>query len=141
MLLPCAAIASDWPGFRGPKGLGVSEDKGLVAHWGPDMNVLWQVKLPGPGSSSPIVWGQRVFITCYTDYGIAKGGDVKDLRRRLLCLDRKTGEPLWENVDDARLPETEFNRYINEHGYASSTPATDGERVYAFFGRSGVLAC
>src|SRR5205823_13163151 len=72
-LLPCAAVASDWPGFRGPKGLGVSEDKGLVAHWGPDMHVLWKVKLAGPGSSSPVVRGQRVFITCYTDYSSAKG--------------------------------------------------------------------
>jgi outer membrane protein assembly factor BamB len=140
LLTSSAAAASDWPGFRGPKMLGVSEDRGLPVEWGPGKNVIWKVKLPGPGASSPVVLGQRIFITCYTDYTSAKG-DIKELRRRLVCLDRRTGKQLWEQVVPARLPETEYNRYINEHGYASSTPVTDGQRVYAFFGRSGVLAC
>jgi outer membrane protein assembly factor BamB len=140
LLTSSAAAASDWPCFRGPKMLGVSEDRGLPVEWGPGKNVTWKVKLPGPGASSPVVLGQRIFITCYTDYTSAKG-DIKELRRRLVCLDRRTGKQLWEQVVPARLPETEYNRYINEHGYASSTPITDGQRVYAFFGRSGVLAC
>jgi outer membrane protein assembly factor BamB len=141
VLIPCSVTASDWPAFRGPKGLGVSEDRDLPVQWGPDKNVVWKVKLPGPGASSPIVWSDRIFLTCYSGYGIGKGGNLKDLQRHLVCLDRKTGEQRWEHVVPVRLPETEFNRYINEHGYASSTPVTDGERVYAFFGRSGVLAC
>lgn len=147
ILVRCTATGSDWPGFRGPNGLGVSADRGLPVEWGPAKNVVWQVKLPGPGASSPIVWGDRIFLTCYTGYGvdkgggIGKGGELKELSRRLMCLDRKTGETRWEHTVPARLPDTEFNRYINEHGYASSTPVTDGQRVYAFFGRSGVLAC
>src|SRR5438270_6844795 len=141
LLTPSAAAGSDWPRFHGPNGLGVSADRGVPVQWGPGKNIVWKVKLPGPGASSPIVLGDRIFLTCYSGYGIGKGGNIKELSRRLVCLDRKTGELRWEHVEPARLPETEFNRYINEHGYASSTPVTDGKRVYAFFGRSGVLAC
>jgi outer membrane protein assembly factor BamB len=135
-----ALAGADWPAFRGPKGDGTSGERGLPLKWGPEENVAWKTKLPGPGTSSPIVCKDRVFVTCYTGYGITKGGSVSDLRRHLLCLDRKTGKILWQKEVAPLLPETDFNRYINEHGYASSTPATDGERVFVFFGRTGVLA-
>lgn len=133
--------ASNWPGFRGPGGLGVSTDVGLPVTWGPDKNVVWKMKMPGPGSSSPIIWGERVFITCYTDYGLVKNvGDVAKLKRNLLCVERTTGKLLWRKELPTKLPEVKFGQYIIEHGYASSTPATDGQRVYVFFGRSGALA-
>jgi outer membrane protein assembly factor BamB len=140
LLLAVAAGGADWPGFRGPGGLGVSEDRGLPTRWGPKENILWKKELPGPGASSPITSGGRVFVTCFSGYGTGPGGDMGKLRRHLLCLDAKTGELLWQRDVAARLPDTRSNRYTAEHGYASSTPVSDGERVFVFFGRTGVLA-
>jgi outer membrane protein assembly factor BamB len=141
VVLGLTAAGADWPNFRGPGGLGVGEGRGLPVRWAATENVLWKRRLPGPGASSPITWGGRVFVTCYTGYGVAKGGgDQGKLRRHLLCIDAKSGDVLWQREVAARLPETRYGGFIAEHGYASSTPATDGERVYVFFGRSGVLA-
>jgi hypothetical protein len=136
-----SAAASDWPGFRGPGGLGLSEDKNLPTTWSDKDNVAWKVKLPGPGSSSPIVWGNKVFVTCYSGYGTpAKGGEPEKLRRHLLCLDRKDGAILWNKEIAAKLPEQAYTGFMVEHGYASSTPITDGKRIYVFFGKTGVFA-
>jgi outer membrane protein assembly factor BamB len=144
LVLPGAtAVAADWPGFRGPGGSGVSGEKGLPTKWSDTENLAWKTALAGPGSSSPVVWGDRVFVTCYTGYGVPgeEGGAQKDLKRHLLCLDRKKGTVLWEKKVDATLPESRYSGpYITLHGYASSTPVTDGERVYVFFGKSGVHA-
>jgi hypothetical protein len=142
LVVVVATAGADWPGFRGPRGDGVSPERGLPVRWGAEENVVWKTKLPGPGTSSPIAWGERVFVTCYSGYGVSRGkdGDPAQLRRHLLCLDRKTGQTLWGKEVAAALPETKFNQYIAQHGYTSSTPATDGERVYVFFGRTGVLA-
>jgi outer membrane protein assembly factor BamB len=135
-----APAAADWPRFRGPTGDGVSPEKGLPVKWGPDESVVWKVKMPGPGSSSPILHNGRVYVTCYTGHGDGSKGELKDLRRHLLCIDAATGKKLWQSTVAAKLPEVPFGTYIREHGYASSTPVTDGERVYAFFGRGGVYA-
>ncbi len=134
--------AADWPGFRGPHSSGVSDEKDLPTKWSDTENLVWKLDLPGPGASSPIVWGDRVFVTCYTGYGLTSGnpGDQEDLRRHLLCVDRKEGKVLWDKEVKARLPETRFGGFMAQHGYASSTPATDGERVYVFYGKTGVLA-
>jgi outer membrane protein assembly factor BamB len=140
LLGAAAAAGANWPGFRGPRGDGVSPDRGLPVKWGPDENVVWKTKLPGPGTSSPIVWGDRVFLTCDTGREAARKNDVAKVRRHLLCVDRKSGKILWQKDVPAKLPENDYNRYLQEHGYVSSTPVTDGERVYVFFGRTGVLA-
>ena len=136
------AAGADWPAFRGPNHLGTSDERGLPVKWTATDNVVWKVKLPGPGSSSPIVCGDKVFVTCWSGYGEAKGkkGDVKDLRRHLLCLDRKTGQTLWDKTVPAKLPELEYKTQVTQHGYTTSTPVTDGERVYVYFGRTGALA-
>lgn len=169
-----AAPASDWTGFRGPKGSGASEDKGLPAELSKD-NILWKVKVPGPGTSTPITYGDKIFVTSYTGYGteISKGfkgmggkggkggkgggkggkgggfggfggpdtgGDQKKLRLVLLCLDRKDGKTLWTNEIEPKLPEAKFSGFLREHGYATSTPVTDGNTIYVFFGKSGVFA-
>jgi outer membrane protein assembly factor BamB len=141
-LFTLSAGAVDWPNFRGAKSSGVSTDKGLPLKWNEKENLVWKTALPGPGASSPIVWGDRVFVTCYTGYGIPgdEGGEQKDLKRHLLCLDRKKGTILWEKKVEAKLPETPYGGFLALHGYASSTPVTDGERVYVFFGKSGVFA-
>jgi outer membrane protein assembly factor BamB len=141
LLLGAAASAgANWPAFRGPHGDGVSPDRGLPIKWSATENVVWKTPLPGPGTSSPIVWGDRVFITCDTGRLEARKGDVAKVRRHLLCLDAKSGKILWQKDVPAKLPENDYNQYLREHGYVSSTPATDGERVYVFFGRTGVLA-
>ncbi|MCI0380608.1 MAG: PQQ-binding-like beta-propeller repeat protein [Gemmataceae bacterium] len=140
-VLAAGRARADWPGFRGVTG-GLSNEQGLPTEWGPEKNVVWKTPLPGPGSSSPIVWKDRVFVTCYSDYGLKKAdkGDIAKLRRHLLAVDRKTGKILWDRETPPLLPETEYSANITEHGYASSTPVTDGERIYVFYGRGGVHA-
>jgi outer membrane protein assembly factor BamB len=135
-------IAAVWPAFRGPQGNGVSPERGLPVKWGPTENLAWKTKLPGPGASSPIVWGERVFVTCYSGYGEdqSKSGDQSQLRRHLVCLERASGKVLWQADVPAKLPEVQWTNQVRQHGYATSTPTTDGERVYAFFGQTGVLA-
>jgi hypothetical protein len=138
-----APPATDWPQFRGPGGTGVSADAGVPLEWNDTKNIRWKTALPGPGSSSPIVSGDRVFVTCYSGYGVnpKETGRVENLKRNLLCLKVDNGEVIWSHDVDTVLPEDDFSGPgITEHGYASSTPVADGERVYAFFGKTGVLA-
>src|SRR5688500_12074542 len=139
---PAAALhAEDWPQFRGPNRDGSSAEKNLPTTWS-DADLAWKVKLPGPGSSSPIVFGNKVIVTCYTGYGLDEGnpGDQSRLARLVLCYDLATGKELWKFSTKASVPEEQFQGFQALHGYASSTPATDGELVYVFFGRSGVGA-
>ena len=131
--------AADWTGFRGPGGQGISEEKGLPVKWSATENIVWKVDLPGPGASSPITVGDRVYVTCYSGYGLAPNeGDQKNLLRHLLCLDRKSGKVLWEKKFEPKLPEHQYSGEGAYQGYAGNTPATDGERLYVFFGKSGV---
>lgn len=137
---PGLLAAADWPQFRGPGGLGIAaKEKDLPVKWGDDTNLAWKVALPGPGSSTPIVVGDRVLVTSYSGYGVQKGGDVKNLRRHLLCFDR-AGKPLWNKQVTATVKDYAFTSFQSLHGYASGTPASDGKNVYVFFGVAGVLA-
>ena len=132
----------DWLRFRGPNGSGISQSDKLPMTWSDSKNVAWRVALPGPGASSPIVLGNRVFITCYTGYGIDREdpGDVSALVRHLLCIDRSNGTMVWETSVPSAHDEDPYQGFITEHGYASSTPVTDGERVFVFFDKTGVVA-
>ena len=136
------AQAADWPRFRGADGNAASAEGDLPEKWSETEGVVWKTPLPGAGSSSPIVWGDRIFLTCYRGYGVSQRepGEMKKLERLVVALDRQTGKIVWEKAVSAKQPEDEFQGYIADHGYATSTPATDGERVYVFFGKSGVLA-
>lgn len=129
LVLPAArtaAAAADWPGWRGD-GTGVSRARNLPLHWGTEAGVAWKTALPGQGNSSPAVWGERIFLTAATDAGT---------NRLVLCLDRNDGHIVWRtDLPAARTPKT----YV-KNGYASPTPATDGERVYAFFDSPGLVA-
>ncbi len=138
-IVSCAAAAGDWSQFRGPDGLGVSPSKGVPVTWSAERNLAWKTSLPGPGGSSPVVYGERIFVTCYSGYGVpgVSGGEMDLLRRHVICLKRIDGQVLWTNSVEAVLPE---QPKVRDHGYASSTPAADAERVYAFFGKSGVFA-
>jgi outer membrane protein assembly factor BamB len=83
-----------------------------------------------------------VFVTCYTGYGVnpQEPGEVAELKRHVLCINRADGSILWNSAVKARMPEPPYRGSMQRHGYASSTPASDGERVYVFFGKSGVFA-
>lgn len=137
-----ASFAADWTQFRGPNGSGISTDTNVPLNWSDTENLRWKIELPGPGSSSPIVAGDRIFVTCYSGYGVPKanGGDLKSLQRHLVCVDRIDGKIRWARTVPGDLPEDSYQGYLAEHGYASNTPVADGERVYCFFGKSGVVA-
>lgn len=136
-----SAPAEDWVRFRGPNGTGIS-DAQVPTTWSESENLRWKLKLPGFGSSSPIVVGSRVFVTCYSGYGTGErgAGSVDALRRHLVCVARQTGQILWARTVNGGSPEDDFNGYLTEHGYASNTPTSDGERIFVFFGKSGVIA-
>ncbi|MBI1312894.1 PQQ-binding-like beta-propeller repeat protein [bacterium] len=137
-----AAGAADWARFRGPNGSGVSADEAPIpAEWSDSKNLQWKAELPGPGASSPIVVGDRVFVTSWSGYADGSdGGSLDSLERHLVCLDRKTGKQLWMSSVAAKLPEESYRGMFAENGYASHTPVSDGGIVVAFFGKSGVYA-
>jgi len=112
--------AEDWPGWRGPRGDGTSSEVGIPVHWSTTDNIAWKASIPGIGHSSPIVWGDRIFLTSCVE---------QNLERMLLCLDRQNGKVLWQRtVLTSKLePKNRLN------SYASSTPVTDGKHVWVTF--------
>ena len=118
--------------------MGVANAK-LPVTWNANQNIAWKTKLPGPGASSPVVFGDLIFVTSHTGYFVPgeSGGSLDDLQRHLIALKRTDGKIVWDRSLKAKLPEEER---IREHGFAASTPAVDSERVYAFYGKSGVFA-
>jgi len=117
LALVATASAENWPGFRGPSRQGVSVETHLPIHWDTTNHVLWKTAIPPLGWSSPIVWGERVFVTTATDGG-------KSLH--LLCLDAGKGAILWDN----EVLEQDPVRKDGGNSFATPTPVTDGERVY-----------
>lgn len=130
----------EWPQFRGPGGLGVGTAKALPAKWSATENLAWKVELPGPGTSSPVIHGSRIYLTSYSGYNVPgqPRGEQSQLKLHLHCLNRADGKPIWTKDIAPKLPEQD--RIRDDHGYASSTPAVDGDRIYVFFGKSGVHA-
>ncbi|MFC5454079.1 PQQ-binding-like beta-propeller repeat protein [Prosthecobacter fluviatilis] len=139
-----AATAADWARFRGPNGSGIApDDKPVPVEWSATKNLKWKTALPGPGSSSPIVVGDRIFVTCWSGYatdGPQSAGDITALKRHLVCVDRTTGKILWDKSVPAKQPEEPYGGMFAQNGYASHTPVSDGKSVFAFFGKSGVHA-
>jgi outer membrane protein assembly factor BamB len=138
--LPCL-LAADWAQFRGPAGLGTSSETGLPAEWSTSKNIVWKTALPGAGTSSPVVVGDRVYLTSYSGYGLSvdEPGDMNKLMRHVVCVDRASGKIVWSKDFKPSLPESEYSGGNNTwHGYASSTPVADDGNLYVFFGRSGV---
>ena len=120
--LACAAFATaeNWPQFRGPTGQCISSETGLPAKWSATENVAWKTPIPGESWSSPIAWGDRVFVTTATEGGASC---------RVLSLERKNGNILWNKEVFQQVPPNKEGR----NTYATPTAATDGERVYACF--------
>lgn len=141
VLIFAVAIAqADWPQFRGPGGMGVSPEKGVPLTWSAQDNMVWKVKMPVAGASSPIIVGDRIYLTGFSGYNVPGqgAGSMENLRLHLLCLNRNDGSVLWNKSVTAKTPEQD--RIRENHGYASATPIADGERIYTFFGKSGVIA-
>lgn len=141
--LSSAQAAEDWAQFRGPNGTGVATAKNMPVEWSGEKdsetktvekNIAWKTELPGPGASSPILIGDRIYLTTYTP----KSGSPDKLKRHLIAMSRDDGNSVWQKDVDAKLPEQEKIR--EEHGYASSTPVADAKGVICFFGKSGVFA-
>src|SRR4030095_10491015 len=97
LLLAQSAHGNDWPQFRGAGALGRSDTKALPLTWSDETNIAWKTTLPGPGASSPIVLGNRVFLTCYTGYATSsrEPGEMTNLKRHLFCLNLADGKIIW----------------------------------------------
>ena len=150
---------STWTRYRGPNGSGIANGP-APTQWSPDKNIVWKTKLSGSGISSPIVVGDRVFVTAYSGYGgklrtmsrsrsggpkpsgQSDPGDIMSLTRHVICVDRRTGNVLWSrSIKNEVENEDPFEGIgIVNHGYASSTPTSDGELVYVFFAKMGAYA-
>jgi outer membrane protein assembly factor BamB len=128
LLFLTPALGADWPQFRGPTGQGYSDEKGLPLAWSETKNVRWKVAIPGKGWSSPVIQGDRIWLTTATD-------DGKSLRA--ISVDRNTGAILL-NVEVFRLKS--LGHISSKNSYASPTPVLDGDRVYLHFGAHGT-AC
>lgn len=122
-----AARSENWPQFRGPTGQGLSSEKNLPIEWSADSNIAWKAPLPGEGWSSPIVWEDHVFVTATAQNGV---------KCHVLCLDRKTGRILWNTEVFDQVP----LRKEGKNSYATPTPVTDGQRVYAVFADGSAAA-
>lgn len=134
LCLGAASIdAQDWPRFRGPNGDASSDDTRVPIKWSDTENMRWKLKLPGEGFSSPIVVGDFIYLTCYSDKK-----DLANLNRHVIKVNRKTGEKVWQKTYKATHKEKPEWR-MARHGYASHTPISDGERLYVVFGASGVF--
>ncbi len=165
---PLAAATDNWPQWRGPEVNGTAPGSEPPVEWSETKNVKWKVKLPGSGTSTPIVWGERIFVTTAVPTGEKSaaapaeatppppapgqgerrgrrfgpgggGGGAPTEKHRfvLLCLDRATGKVLWEKAAREEVP---HEGHHQDHGFASSSPVTDGQWVWAFFGSRGLHA-
>lgn len=126
LTLTPVAVADNWPQWRGPTRDGISTEKGLPTTWSATKNMAWTLKLPGRGSSTPCVWGDRIFLTTLENNEL------------MLCCISTDGKLLWKTAaGKERRPPTKKDEINNE---ASPSPCTDGKHVYAFFG-SGDFSC
>src|SRR5262249_21678991 len=126
LLATAAASADNWPSWRGPRNDGQSAERNLPAKWSASENVLWKTPLPDVGNSTPIVWGDRIFLTHATDRGRS---------RRLLASGGADGKLLWQRMTEYREKEPTHE----DNPFCSGSPVTDGERVIACLGSAGLV--
>lgn len=164
-LLAGTAFAENWPQWRGPGGRGISDERPLPSEWSASENIAWKAPLEGLGISTPVVWGDHVFVTSQIGRGILEGGSHPTLARGeerdaerplgesrgateedhrvvflLEAFDRRDGSRLWEYRLDAEPARDELPPVHRKHNLASPSPVTDGERVYAWFGTGQLVA-
>lgn len=126
------AAADDWPQFRGPNGLGVSGARRLPLEWDTNKNIAWKIAVPGNGWSSPIVAGEGVFLTT----AVLEDEKAELYRWEVHCIDGATGNLNWKQVAARGKPPIAIHP---NNSYATETPATDGRRLYAYFGMKGLF--
>jgi outer membrane protein assembly factor BamB len=158
-LISSTALAQNWPQFRGPHGDGVVTEAGHPDQWSPDERIAWKTAIPGVGWSQPVVWGGKVFVTTAVadnqqrpkpgdwtpgdslgGFGALFGSSFRkppsnEYRWQVLCFDAATGKALWEQTAYTGQPKIAIHP---NNSYATETPATDGERLFAYFGAMGV---
>jgi outer membrane protein assembly factor BamB len=128
--------AEDWTQFRGPAGQGHSTARNLPSRWGPDQNIQWKSKIPGQGWSSPVVLGERIFLTAASEI---PGGHPLDRSLRAICLDANTGRIIW-NHEVLRQAGDQTQRIHSKNSHASPTPITDGHSIFVHFGTVGTAS-
>ncbi len=144
-----AAAQTNWPQFRGEQSLGVASNRNLPTTWSTNQNVAWKTTVPGLGWSSPVVWGDKIFVT-----SVIRDGEVEPPKKGLYfggerrtpstntqhwmvyAFDWHSGKKIWEKQVHEGSPSTSIHL---KNTYASETPVTDGERVYAYFGNLGLF--
>jgi outer membrane protein assembly factor BamB len=150
------ATKASWPQWRGPSGQGTSDEKNLPTEWSATKNIKWKTPIAGRGHSSPIVWGNKIFLTTAIQGEVVPGAKaVKHMYPegeflhpdsvgadhkhtfKVICLDRQTGKILWERTAFEGTPYDDRHR---KSSFAAATPATDGKYVYAYFGTEGIYA-
>src|SRR5437016_4326960 len=127
-----AACAEDWPEFRGPTGQGLSTATNVPVEWSATKNVTWKSEIPGHGWSSPVLAGDRIYLTTAT-------GDAAALSLRALCLEAGSGKILW-NVEVFRPDPAAARAMHQKNSPASATPIVSGDRLYVHFGHLGTAA-
>lgn len=125
LLAATTALAANWPAWRGPQADGVTSETDLPVKWSATENVKWKIDLPERGNSTPIVWGDRIFLT-----------QAVGQRRTVMCLDRHDGHLLWQEGPTWE----QLERTHPTNPLCSGSPVTDGERVIAWFGSAGLYA-
>lgn len=139
---PMARADNHWSRFRGASASGVATSATIPESWSDDHNLAWRAALPGRGSSSPVVWNDRIYVTAYSGYGLTveSPGEPDQLRLHVLCLDLIDGQIIWDRAVEPSEAEQAIGKRVGEHGYASPTPCVDSTGVYASFGPSGLVA-
>ncbi len=151
LLFSAFAVAADWPRFRGPNNDGIAPGDAPL-HWSETEHIKWKADIPGKGNSSPVVWGDRIFVTTAVPTGVpapapaepsptgrrgfGSSGPQAEQKLMLVCFDRKTGKLLWERVAKVATPHQAGHPQYGS--FASNSPVTDGKHVIAFFGSRGV---
>src|SRR5271170_5426077 len=140
---------TNWPSFRGPQAIGVFPDASTALHWdaASGLNILWKTSIPGLGHSSPVIWGDRLFITSAINrigsaelkvglYGDPESSTDNNIQQwKVYCLDKNSGAILWQQTSREGKP------HVKRHPkatHANCTMATDGKFVVAFFGSEGL---
>ncbi len=126
-ILATDSLAANWPTWRGPNGDGKSPERNFPVQWNQTHNVRWRVDLPDRGNSSPVLWGNKLFVTQAIE---------KDGRRMVMCFDRTNGRLLWDNGITYR----EAERTHKDNPYCPSSPVTDGQVVIATYASAGLYA-
>jgi len=145
--LACAACSGavligagpDWAYWRGRNADGMAVGDAPL-RWSDTQNIRWKAAIPGSGHSSPVVWGDRIFLTTAVPAAPSRGGarDLVEHRFVVLCYDRQTGKQVWERVARVAVPHESYHSTYGS--FASNAPVTDGKHVYAFFGSRGLYA-